>query len=113
MASQPPRGKPPKRFRAAAALLRGDAPPPQPTASSVLDRDLGDAAARLLRREAEAAPPPPASGDEFPTAMAERSGGKVALHNGRFLRREVWGPMACHLKSSSRKVPYVGSSSIG
>ena len=89
MASQPPRGKPPKRFRAAAAALRGDAPPPQPTASSVLDRDLGDAAARLLRREAEAAPPPPASGDEFPTAMAERSGGKVALHNGRFLRRTL------------------------
>ncbi|KAH8049246.1 hypothetical protein JL722_12047 [Aureococcus anophagefferens] len=66
MASQPPRGKPPKRFRAAAAALRGDAPPPQPTASSVLDRDLGDAAARLLRREAEGAPPPPPGGDEFP-----------------------------------------------
>ncbi|KAH8072111.1 hypothetical protein JL721_4022 [Aureococcus anophagefferens] len=54
MASQPPRGKPPKRFRAAAAALRGDAPPPPPTASSVLDRDLGDAAARAWRREAEA-----------------------------------------------------------
>ncbi|KAH8043969.1 hypothetical protein JL722_14935 [Aureococcus anophagefferens] len=70
MASQPPRGKPPKRFRAAAAALRGDAPPPPPTASSE----------RALRR----GPPPPE-----PVAAAAAAAGAAARRGPGPRRVEV------------------------
>ena len=91
---------PAKRFRAAAAAARGVIAPAEsgaaPTAPStyeyddaILERDLGAAAARLLTREARSAPAAAARADEFATALPERRGGKMALHNGRFLRRTI------------------------